>query len=723
MKQVFLTGKGQVEVVDAPVPARLVDSVLVRNVCSLISTGTEAAAITRRSGLLGLYEKAISSRERIDQVWTLTRALGIGRAWDVVRQKLEEYSPIGYSCAGEVVEVDHPGMSFSPGDRVACMGAGFACHAEYVAVPKNLVVRIPDKVSFAEAAFGALGCIALQGIRRLDLTPGERVGVIGLGLIGQLCGRLLSAMGHEVFGMDLRPERSQKLAEIEGAHALAFDSVDSVRRVEELTEGKGLDGVIVCAASQSDEPVNLAFDLCRPQGRVSVIGDVGLRLAREKMYAKELDLRISRSYGPGRYDAQYELGGHDYPVGYVRWTEGRNLEHFLHLLSVGRLSLRSLITARFSIDQAQVAYSELKRAAGDIYAIVFEYPVPGGELHAATWSAPRPLASPAALIIRDRPIRLGLVGIGGFARGVHIPNLRTLRAAFDVRGVASRSGARAALGAKLTSASIVTADYQELLGHPEIDAVLIATRHATHAQIACEALRAGKHVFVEKPMATTVEDGRAVEALARASGLIVRVGFNRRFSPQVAALRSVVGATGTRILHCRVNLGRISGDWSNTVEEGGRFLGEGVHFFDLFNWFMNAEPISISAVFAGLPQTTNPNAAVSVRYPGGSIAQLLYTALGDATMGKEQYEAFGDGRCARLEDFRGLMAFGTRVSVTRRARRDMGQRAELEEFAAAIQGERRAVAGADARAGLVATWMALAAYESAALHQAMKLDV
>jgi len=723
MKQVFLTGKGQIEVVDAPLPARLVDSVLVRNACSLISTGTESAAVTKHSGLLGLYEKAISSRERIGQVWTLARAAGIARAWDTIRQKLEEYSPIGYSCAGEVVEVDHPGMPFAPSHRVACMGAGFASHAEFVVVPKNLVVRIPDNVSFEEAAFGAIGCIALQGVRRLDLTPGERIGVIGLGLIGQVCGRLLSAMGYEVFGMDQRAERAEKLAGVEGAHAWALGERDSIQRVDELTQGKGLDGVIVCAASQSDEPVNLAFDLCRSQGRVSIVGDVGLHLAREKMYAKELDLRMSRAYGPGRYDTQYELAGRDYPYGYVRWTEGRNLEYFLHLLSTRRIDLRSLVTARFPVDEAPAAYSKLKRADADTYGLVFQYRTPDNVPLGATWSAARVLGSAPPRVIRGRSVRLGLIGIGGFARGVHVPNLKALRSSFEVKGVASRSTAHAALGAKLTSASIVATDYRELLCASEIDAVLIATRHATHARIACDALQAGKHVFVEKPLATTLEEGIAIEALARDSGLVVRVGFNRRFAPNLNALRAAIGTTGIRMLSCRVNLGRLPGDWSNTLEEGGRLLGEGVHFFDLFNWFMDAPPVSVSAAFAGPPEMTNPNASVSVRYRDGSIAQLFYTALGDGAMGKEQYEAFGNGRSARLDDFRRLTVFGARVRVSRQARRDKGQLAELEEFSAAIRGERYAIAGADAQAGRVATGIALAAYESAAQRRAVDLDV
>ncbi len=644
MKQVFLTGRGKIEVVDVPVPSRLVDSVLVRNACSLISTGTESAAVTSRTGALGLYEKVVSSRERVNQVWDLARRHGFAYTWDLVHRKLQELTAIGYSSAGYVVEVDHYGMSFAVGDRVACMGAGFASHAEYVVVPKNLVARIPEGVSFESASFGALGCVALQGIRRLELTPGERVGVIGLGLVGQLCVRLLDAMGYQVFGMDLRPARAAQAAEVRGVTAWALAEVDSVRRVDELTAGQGLDGVIVCAATSSDEPANLAFDLCRPQGRVSVVGDVGLRLSRSKMFAKELELRMSRSYGPGRYDPGYELDGHDYPVGYVRWTEGRNLEYFLRLIASRRFDIDRLVSARFPVDDAQAAYALVKRGEDGTQGVIFDFaalPMPDRHsgVEVRTLRAAVPLARPSS-----RRIRLGLIGIGGYAKGVHIPNLKRMSDTFEIVGVSSRSAAGMAEGARLTGARVVTSEYHELLAERDIDAVLVATRHASHGRIALDALKAGKHVFVEKPLATDVDTARGIAELATISGLVVRVGFNRRFAPSIGRLRSVLGVEGARMLACRVDIGRIEGDWSNTAEEGGR-----------------------------------------VEDVGGSGGETVLRRL------------------------------------MRRA--DMSRRAILEEFSAAIRGESRSVAGADARAGLVATWMALAAYRSASEGRAIAFDV
>jgi len=721
VKQVFLTGRGKVEILDVPVPSRLVDSVLVRNACSLISTGTESAAVTSRTGVLGFYEKVVSSRERVNQVWDLARRHGLAYTWDLVHRKLQELTAIGYSSAGYVVEVDHGGVSFAVGDRVACMGAGFASHAEYAVVPKNLVTRIPKGVSFEAASFGALGCVALQGVRRLELTAGERVGVVGLGLVGQLCVRLLDAMGYQVFGIDLRPARAAQAAEVNGVTAWALGEVDSLRRVEELTAGHGLDGVIVCAATASDEPINLAFDLCRSQGKVSVVGDVGLRLSRSKMFAKELELRMSRSYGPGRYDPAYELDGHDYPVGYVRWTEARNLEYFLRLLASRRLELGSLVSARFPVDEAEAAYALVKRGDDRTQGVIFDYAAPSipdrhSDVQARTLRATAPLTG-----LGSRRIRLGLIGVGGYAKGVHIPNLLRMRDTIEIAGISSRSAAGMAEGARLTGARIVTSEYHELLTERNIDAVLVATRHASHGRIVLDALKASKHVFVEKPLATDVDTARAVADLATMSGLVVRVGFNRRFAPWIRRLQYVLGVDGARMLTCRVDIGRIEGDWSNTAEEGGRFLGEGVHFFDLFNWLIRAEPATILASAGGPAGVTNPNMGVIVRYKDGSTAQLIYTVLGDASLGKECYEAFGNGRSTRLDDVGGSGGEGLLTRLVRRS--DASRRAILEEFGAAIRGDSRSVAGADARAGLIATWMALAAHRSASEGRAVPFDV
>ncbi|MFN8488768.1 MAG: bi-domain-containing oxidoreductase [Caldilineaceae bacterium] len=709
MKQVFLSGKGEIEVFDVPIPGRMSGSVLVRNAFSLISTGTEGAAISRRGGWLGVAEKALNSRDRLQQVWQLAQRQGIARTFTTVQRKLDDYTTPGYSCAGQVIEVDNvPGIN--PGDRVACIGTGFATHSEYIVVPTNLIVPLPSTVQYNEAAFGALACIAMQGIRRLELTPGEVVGVIGLGLIGQIAVQLLKAMGYVGIGIDLRSERAKKAHELANIEAWGMSDCDSLARVQQLTHGRGLDGIIICAATSSDQPVNQAFELCRKRGRVSIIGDVGLNLVRAKMYQKELELRLSCSYGPGRYDDAYEVQGQDYPLGYVRWTEGRNLAYFVQLLQQGALNLSPLINLRTPIEQASEGYAFIKQGNADTYAVLLDYGVPPQLptlIHTDLFSKRR-----ANVDMAKGAIRLGIIGCGSFVKGMHLPNLQRLPQLFQIYGLASRTGATAELIARKLGTPISTSDYHVLLEDEKIEAVLIATRHSNHAKIVLDALAAGKHVFVEKPLCITEDEGEQIVRAAHATGLVVRVGFNRRFSSALGQLRNSIGKQGLRIFTCRVNIGALTNDWSSEVDEGGRLLGEGVHFFDLCNWFMNSSPTRISACIVGESKATNPNALVQLHYPDGSAAHVIYTTLGHPSGGKEYFEAFGNNCVASCDDYVKLNIFSTSSLPSKFVKGDKGHLSELREFAAAIKGQLYPIVGADANAGLLATRMALLAYES-----------
>jgi len=717
MKQVFLSGQGEISVLDVPVPGRLQNSLLVRNHYSLISSGTEGAAVTKHRGLLGIYEKAVSSGDRIQQVWTMAKTQGVRQTYEIVRNKLSDYTAIGYSSVGTVVEVDDERMPFRPGDMVACMGTGYASHAEYVVVPHNLALPVPAGVEPGQAAFGALACIAMQGIRRLELTPGEQVGVIGLGLIGQIAIRLLSGMGYRPYGMDLSKDRVSIVADdIPNSEVWTLDSCDSFQRIQLLTNKNGLDGVLVCAATDSNEPVNLAFDLCRKSGRVSIVGDVGMSLERAKMYAKELELRISCSYGPGRYDLEYEIRGNDYPVSHIRWTEGRNLEHFLWMLQTGKLDLKNLITGVFPVEKASEAYKQIKIGGAKNLGVLIDYgEIPNLE-HAQQEARAGALLelgkkTPAFISsLGDGPVRLGIIGVGGYVRNMHLPNLKKLDKDFAVRSLVSRTGASAALAAKKFEVASAGSDHRAILDNPDIDAVIIGTRHAAHARFAIEALEAGKHIFVEKPMTTSVEDAQRIVDLSESKGLIVRVGFNRRFSPHIHLLREIVGEAGTRIFYARVNIGALGKDWSNTEEEGGRLLGEAVHFYDLANWFMDDQPTAIHASMAGLPENTNPNASVLLGYPDGSHANILYTTLGDKRMGKEFFEVFGNSKSARMEDYTRFKCWGRKLR-RKLVRGDKGQQGCLYEFAQAVRGHKHPIKGADARAGMLATRIALKAIE------------
>lgn len=716
MKQVLLSGQGQVEVFDVPVPMHVAGGALIRTRYSLISSGTEGAAIASRPGWLGVLEKARRSPARVEQVWRMARTQGLSATWDKVRDKLADYGALGYSAAGEVVEVDGAGSPFAVGQMVACLGAGIANHAEYLAVPPNLAVTVPEGVAAEHAAFAAIGCIAMQGIRRLEAQPGEFIGVLGLGLIGQLTVRLLNAMGYRCWAADLLEGRVE-LARNGGSVAHALGEGDPVRSAQGLTDGRGLDGVIVCAATPSDEPVNLAFDLCRQRGRVSIVGDVGLGLKREKMYRKELELRMSTSYGPGRYDPRYELEGIDYPYGLVRWTSRRNLEHFLALLADGRLNLESLVSARFDISRASEAYARVRAGAPRDCAVLFEYP-----------SGPE---APRTRVVRGKgaapsvapgtgPVRLGLIGVGDYVKAMHLPNLRKLANRFVVAGVASKTGIAAAAMARRYAIPLVASDYQELLRDPSIEAVLVSTRHATHAEIAMAALEAGKHVYLEKPLALTIADGEAIVRAANQSGRVLRVGFNRRFSPWLLPLRQLMKSPGRKAVTLRVNVGSLGDHWSSDPAEGGRLLGEGVHFFDLASWLLGLEPVSLQARFIGPAIPSNPDASIELSYPDGSVASVLYTTLGASSMGKERVEVFAGGRSGFCDDYQQLHLFGGGTVAQPALKGDKGQLGALEEFALAVRGERLSEA-ADASAGLMATRIALAAYQAGSKGEAVEL--
>ncbi len=707
MKQVLFSGKGEVEVCEVPVPGVLPRSVLVATAFSLISTGTEGAALSGGGGLLGVVQSVRQKPERLKQAWRLAQTVGVHQALGFIQQKLAEYSAPGYSAVGRVIDVSDPSLPVKVGDLVACVGAGIAVHAEYLVVPENLLVVLPPNVAAREASFGALLCIAMQGIRRLQLDPGEIVGVIGLGLIGQITLQLLSAMGYRSIGFDLRGDRAAKARELGFSQAWSLTEADPVQLAAGLTHGHGLDGVIVSAATSSDAPVNLAFDLCRRGGRVSLVGDVGLQLERSRMYRKEIELRMSCSYGPGRYDDEYELGGKDYPYSYVRWTERRNLEYALSLIASGKLNLAPLISHSFSIREASAAYSVVKAAAADTYGVVFEY----DSATNATFLIERKVTvrgvTSTGAARRDGLVRIAVIGTGSFCKSVHLPNLAKLRDLFAVTALSSRTGTSAMSPAKRYGIPLVTSDYREILGDASVEAVLISTRHSGHAKIVLEALSGGKHVFVEKPMCLTEAEGAAIVDRAAAAQRIVQVGFNRRYAPMLGLMREALGKGGPRTLSCRVNVGAIGDAWSNAASEGGRLLGEGVHFFDLCNWFMGSQPDAVSASAIGEQDVGNPNAAVIMRYPDGSTAQVLYTTLGHAGAGKEYFEAFGNGRTVSCEDYAQLRVHGASVAVPRSARRNKGLLLQLQGFAAAIRGQPFPVERPDEYAGLRATRIAL----------------
>jgi predicted dehydrogenase/threonine dehydrogenase-like Zn-dependent dehydrogenase len=705
MKQVFFDGKGKLLIQELPAPETPERGALVRVYASLISGGTES---TLAAGGGSLLRKALEQPELIGRALQLAAREGFKFAAGAVRDVSEGWIPAGYSAAGVVVEAGSEAGGLRAGDRVACAGAGFANHAEYDAVPKNLLAAIPDAVSYRQAAFTTVGAIALQGMRRAEATLGETVVVVGLGLIGQLAAQLLDAAGCVVIGSDPIAERRELAARLAGAQTIDPTQGDATAQVMALTGGAGADKVLLCAATGSSQPTNDAFKMCRERGRVVMVGAMGMELERAEFYNRELDFVISRSAGPGRYDRTYEEQGVDYPLGYVRWTEQRNMAAFLKLVADGKLDVDSLIGAEYPIEEARDAYDAIDKGA---LGVLLTYGEP-----------PDPLAVPQRFMIRRRDaeprggkIGIALVGAGSFARATHLPNLKA-SPHFSIQAVVSR-GASARQVAQKARAALITTDLTAALADTDVEAVLIATRHHLHAEQGIAAAQMGKHVFVEKPMALTVDDCQAMIEVAEATGVLLTVGFNRRAAPTAQALKAALDQTdGPRTITYRVNAGAIPADhWLNVpLEGGGRLLGEGVHFIDFVCGILDSAPLSVCAQASADGQ----DFALTIRFADESLGVVIYSAQGDPAFPKERVEVFAGGGVAVLDDFRSL-AFTGMAGRGIDGRQDKGHRALLDNFGEAIRGkEDLLVTGYD---GLRATWIAQAALESNSNGQTVSL--
>ena len=682
MKQViqhFRTGALRVEEVPEASPRR--GGVLVGNVASLISPGTEKMAVElARKSLLG---KARERPDLVRQVIRKWRRDGLASTFRTVRTKLETSLAPGYSCAGIVRAVGAGAEEFQVGDRVACAGYNYASHAERVFVPTNLTVRIPEGVSYEEAAFVTLGAIAVQGVRTAGVGLGETVAVIGLGLIGQLTVQILRAAGCRVLAIDLDRERVDLALQL-GAEAGCARQDERLTDVcNRLTQGRGVDAVIITAAGPTNDPIELAASLARDRAILSLVGAVGMNLPRRPFFEKELQVRLSRSYGPGRYDPRYEEQGIDYPIGYVRWTERRNMEAFLQLVAEKRIELTPLITHRFAIDEAVQAYQIVTgQQAAPHLAILLQYPERSTE-------SPLPARRPA---IGGRPTGttgIGLIGAGNFARSVLLPRLVRQLGANGARllGVATANGRTARSVATEYRIPFCTTDYRALLDDAEIRAVVITTRHDTHATIVAEALRAGKAVFVEKPLAIRQEELRDLQQVIDETNGRVMVGFNRRFSPLSMAMRQFFAERGPLVITYRVNAGPLPPEsWIHGEEGGGRILGEVCHFVDYLQFITAAEPIEVYAVPspapAGAGGASRPETVVVLtRWSDGSTGTIEYLATGDRGVAKERVEVHGGGRSAILDDFRGLERWS---DGKRQRQRFFQQRKGFEEEIAAF---------------------------------------
>jgi predicted dehydrogenase/NADPH:quinone reductase-like Zn-dependent oxidoreductase len=682
MKQVLIR-RGQVVVEPVPAPVVEPGTVLVRLAHSCISVGTELAGL--RASAEPLWRRAIRQPDKVRRVADVATSQGVAAARDIVTGKLAASEVTGYSAAGTVIEIGAGIHDLRVGDCVACAGAQAAHHAEVIRVPRNLVAPIPDGLATADASTVTLGAIAMQGVRRAQPTFGETFVVIGLGIVGQLTAQVLRVSGCRVIGSDLSTERLE-IARGLGMPAALQASADEVAQVHSLTGGVGADGVIITAASDSSEIVSIAFRMCRRKGRVVLVGDVGLDLRREDMYSRELDFLVSTSYGPGRYDPAYEEDGVDYPIGYVRWTENRNMVEYLRLLAEGRVRVGPLIRATYSVEDAPAAYAALSAGLHRPLCAVLRY--------SSDPAVPplRTTMNPNARSSRAGAVRVALIGAGNYAKGMHLPMLRALSADFSLRAVVSRSGPNATATAKQYGAAYATTEIERALDDPDVDLVLIATRHHLHASLALEALRRGKHVFVEKPLALTREDLAAIVEFfdGRVDAPILQTGFNRRFSPFATRLAEIVSVrTSPMILDYRMNAGYISlDDWVHGPEGGGRNLGEACHIYDLFTAMTDSRVAEVSAQ-AIRPTTSQysqtDNFVATMTFGEGSVATLTYTAMGNSSHPKERLDVFVDGAVISLDDYRRLTVVGRKSSGIERRTPAKGQREELVALAGVIR--------------------------------------
>ncbi len=676
MKQILIRG-GKAEVREMPVPTCGPREILVETAYSLISAGTESATLESSapppSGTLWSRRA-----KKAGEVARMVRDRGPQGALDASRARLEGPSFVtGYSLAGTVREVGAEVDDIVPGQRVACAGASSAHHAEVVAVPRMLATPVPEGLGLDDAAFVTLGAIAMQGVRQAELRLGESALVLGLGLIGQLTVSLLAASGCRVIGADLDPARvelARGLGLTDGV-VVGEDSLETA--AQQLSAGRGVDAVLLTAGTASSEPIRQAMRLVRKRGRVVVVGAVGLELEREPFYVREAELRISCSYGPGRYDADYEERGQDYPYGYVRWTENRNMESFLELVARGQVPVAPLVNLRLPLERAGEAFAALGGEGERPLGVLLEYPDSAG--------APPERRIEVVPQRREGKLGVALVGPGSFAQAVHVPNLAALGGVAALRTVVGRTANAAREAARKAGAEGAATSFDEVLGDPAVDVVLIATRHDQHAEQACRALEAGKAVFLEKPAALSFEELTRLEQALAAHPRPFTIGFNRRFAPDLVPLAArLAKRRGPVVLDYRVNAGKLPRDhWALDERGGGRLIGEGCHMLDLLRHLVGAPVVAWRVLPLAPPPGRDDlplgdNIAVSLRYADGSLATLSYTSLGDAALGKERIEAHWDGVSAVMDDFRSL-AFGGDAPARRMAPAK-GHRALLEAF-------------------------------------------
>ena len=673
---------GETSVADVPMPIPKPGTALVKTAASLVSAGTERMVVEfAEKSLVG---KARSRPDLVRQVVDKARREGVLTTVDAAFNRLDQPMPLGYSSSGTILAVGDGMQGFKVGDRVACAGGGYAVHAEYTIIPQNLLAHLPDTVNFESAAFATLGAIALHGFRLAQPQVGERVAVIGLGLLGLLTVDIATAAGCHVLGVDLDPQRVE-LAQKMGAEAVLRDQAEEAASA--FSRGVGADSVLICADTASDDPITLAGAIARDRANIVALGAVGLNIPRKVYFEKELNFINSRSYGPGRYDPTYEEGGQDYPIGYVRWTEGRNLQSIVDLMGSGRMDVIPLITHRLPIEQATEAYDLITGKREETFlGVLLTYP----QNASSPSQRAKDISSNTHSVLRSSHVTLGVLGAGNFATAVMLPAVKKIENLALV-GIVSGSGLSAHHAANKFGFNYAAESEAQIFDDEQINTIAILTRHSVHADLAIKALQAGKHVFVEKPLAINHNQLAEIgEQVLNTNDSILTVGFNRRFAPLAQKLHTFIADRKEPLVaHYRVNAGYIPlTHWLHDPQEGGgRIIGEGCHFVDFLAFLVGAVPVAVTA--HSLPDAGSyraDNVVLTFEFPDGSLGTLTYLANGDKAFPKEQVEVFASGRVAVLDDFRSLEMVhnGRRKIIRSRLRQDKGHAAIWQVFFDAI---------------------------------------
>ncbi len=699
MKQIIQNYRtGELRVVDVSIPLCTPNVIMVKNRASLISLGTERSII--ELGKKSIIGKARARPDLVKRFLDKTKKEGFVKTFKEAVERLDEPTALGYSSAGIIIETGKNIHKFSPGDRVACIGAGYASHADYITVPEHLCNKIPDNLTFEEASFGMVGTIALHGIRCANINFGESVAVIGLGLLGLLIVQILKAYGCRVIGTDTDPPKVKFACKL--GIDYAFDSIDDFKNgAEKGTNGFGVDAVIVTAATKSDAPVNTAVDIARNRGTVVIVGDTDIHPERNKMWHKEVNIIVSKAGGPGIFDPIYENKGIDYPIGYVRWTENRNLEEFLRLVHTKKVNVKSLISHKFGIDLAENVYKDMLEKKGELFiGVVLEYPEHEKGIFKRSITIKNTEIKVHHKTSTDDKITLGIVGAGLFGKALLLPALKKVARSESVRlhTISTSSSQNAYHTGKKYQFENFNTDYKEIINNQEINTVTILTPHSLHAGMINDALNAGKNVFVEKPLCVNEEELKQIiktyTLLCNQFSPVLCVGYNRRFSPHAKKAKAYLNKRQNPLLiNYRINAGFVSAEhWVHSEEEGGsRIIGEVCHFVDMMLFLTDSEPIRVHAErLSGDNRTVinDDNVAIVIKFADGSVGNIIYTGSGDKAFSRENVEIFFDGKVIVLENYKETLIFKSgKMKKFKTINQKWGYKEELIHFFKLIKSE------------------------------------